>query len=279
MDPQLVLLPFHDSCLKNVLFATFGLGIAVIASERNNPYIKGESKFARLKASIPYGLASACVFQTRDALEYYAPMVQKKGRVIVNPLQLKEELVWTGMGNRTIVSVGRLDPQKNQKMLIDAFWMLHKDHPECTLDIYGEGSLRPQLQEQIDALGLQEAVCLRGYDKQVQKRVSEAGVFALSSDYEGMSNALIEALAMGVPSVSTDHPIGGARWLIRDGDNGLLTPVGDADALYKAMAFLLEKPDQAAKMSEKGKQLRQTLSAHNIAREWLALIKTLRGMG
>lgn len=277
-NPQLVVLPFHDSCLKNVLMAVFGLNIRVVASERNNPYIKGSSGISRLKANVPYALASACVFQTPDARAYYAPVIQKKGFIIANPLQLNESLVWSGEEEKSIVSVGRLEPQKNHSMLIEAFEMLHREYPEYILDVYGEGSLRAELQAKIQEKGLQNAVYLRGYSKEVQRRVSEAALFVLSSDYEGMSNALIEALAIGVPSVSTDHPIGGARWLIQDGVNGLLTPVADAQALYLAMKHLLENSDVAKQMSEEGKKLREKLSACNIAREWLQMIKTMRGM-
>ena len=277
-NPQLVVLPFHDSCLKNVLMAALGLGIRVVACERNNPYIKGTGGIRRLKANVPYALASACVFQTPDARAYYAPMIQKKGVVIANPLQLNASLDWKGIGRHTIVSVGRLEPQKNHAMLLDAFEMLHREYPQYILDIYGEGSLREELQTKINEKGLQNVFVLRGYSKDVQYPVSEAALFVLSSDYEGMSNALIEAMAIGVPSVSTDHPIGGARWLIQNGVNGMLTPVADAQALYLAMKRVLEDSDLARQISEEGKKLRERLSARNIAGEWLCMMKTIRGM-
>ena len=275
---KLAVFPFHDSCLKNVLFAVAGLNIPVVASERNNPYIQGSDALRRLKANIPYMLASACVFQTPDARDYYYPIVRRKGYVIANPLQLQEPLTWCGPEQRSIVSVGRLEPQKNQSLLIDAFEMLNRERPEYTLEIFGEGALRKELQEKIDRKGLSNVIHLRGFDKHVQKRVSEAALFVLPSDYEGMSNALIEALAMGVPSVSTDHPIGGARWLMQDRSKGVLTPVGDAKALYSAMKHVIDNPKEARAMSENGKILQELLSASNIACEWLRVVKEMGNM-
>lgn len=268
---KVIEIPFQHNCLKYALLSAAGLGIRVIACERNDPYQKGTSRKARLAANIPYLLADRCVFQTPDARDYYFPPVRSKGKVIENPLVLPEELVWQGQNSRRIVSVGRLEPQKNQKMLIDAFSAFHQMHPEYELDIYGEGFLREELQQQIDSLGLHEAVFLRGYSSEIHKNLSQANMFVLSSDYEGMSNALMEAIAIGVPVVTTDHPIGGARMLIQDQVNGLMTPVGDSAALCAAMDRLVRQPDFAGTLGRNGIRIRERLEAGNIARQWMTL--------
>lgn len=273
---DIVALPFLDGSLRCALAAAAGLGIPVIASERNDPYQKGRGGLKRIGANVPYALANWCVFQTPDARDYYINSVKKRGTVIPNPLTLPEDLYWQGARSRRIVSVGRLEPQKNQKILIEAFARVHREFPDYTLEIYGEGSLRQQLQEQIQGLGLENAVFLRGHTSHVHAELSRAAMFVMPSDYEGMSNALLEALGIGVPVISTDHPIGGARMLIRDGENGLLTPVGDGQALYRAMVRLIREPEQAGAMGQNGQQVRQLLSVDAIAEKWLEVIEKAR---
>lgn len=268
-DKHIVVIPFQELCLIYALLAAKGWPIGVVACERNDPYQKGRDGWSRLKAMLPFVLADQCVFQTPEAQAYYGKCVKKKSRVIVNPAAMPEALQWHGIGSKTIVSIGRLDPQKNQKMLIDAFALVHTRYPEYSLDIYGEGELREQLQRQIDDLGLRNAVNLRGYTKAIHQRLQNARLFVLSSDYEGMSNALIEALAMGVPTISTDHPIGGARMLIENGVNGILTPTGDHRAFAQAMADLLAHPEYACRLSECSQRIRKQMSPDEIVEQWL----------
>lgn len=269
---NVVAVPFQDNCLNYALAASVGLGIPVVACERNNPYRKGREGLARRKAIAPYALAKRCVFQTPDAQDYYGPAVGRKSTVILNPLTLPDTLRWRGRGSRRILSVGRLDPQKNQKILIEAFAGLHEKFPEYTLEIYGEGALRPQLQAQIDSLGLEKAVFLRGHCPDIPGELVQAAMFVLPSDYEGMSNALMEALAVGMPVVTTDHPIGGARMLVENGVSGLMTPVGDAQALQTAMERLLREPGLARSLGENAVRVREKLAVDTILRQWMDVI-------
>lgn len=271
-NKSVVVIPFHDSCLNHALAAAVGLSIPVIACERNNPYVKGNSRRARLKANLPYKLASHCVFQTPEAQDYFWPSIQRKSSIIFNPLQIASSIRWSGFEGRRIVSVGRLEPQKNQAMLIEAFAQVHAHSPGYTLDIYGEGTLRGKLQELICSLGLENVVFLRGYSSRIHEELAQASLFVLSSDYEGMSNALIEALAIGTPVVSTDHPIGGARAVIRNGENGILTPVGDSSALAVAIMELLKDPERAERMSERAGKIRDDLDSRKITKDWLDMI-------
>lgn len=273
MAGRIVVVPFQDNCLKYALAAAAGLGIPVIACERNDPYQKGRSGMAKVKANLPYALARKCVFQTPDARDYYWKCIRKKGTVIVNPLRLSTDFKWKGQQSRKIISVGRLEPQKNQRLLIDAFAQIHKEYSEYTLEIYGEGALRPQLQAQIDNLGLSDAVFLKGYAADIHQKLENAEMFVLPSDYEGMSNALIEALAIGIPVITTDHPIGGARILIENEVNGLMTPVGDADALKKAVQRLIAEPELARKLGAGGIHVREKLAPEKVLKQWLDVLK------
>ena len=97
-------------------------------------------------------------------------------------------------------------------------------------------------------------------------------MFVSSSDFEGMSNSMLEAMALGLPCVCTDCPAGGARAVIKDGENGLLTPVGDSHALYLAMKKVAENPELAAKLSKNSVKIREEQSVDKIIKKWMELI-------
>lgn len=270
-----VVIPFLDTCLKRALLATAGLNIPVIACERNDPYQKGNTLIARLKANLPYLMASHCVFQTPGAGEYYYSRVQKKGDIIMNPLVMSDDIIWKGQASKRIVSVGRLEPQKNQLMLIDAFYKVHQEYPEYSLEIYGEGYMKEILQSKIDDLHLNQSVILRGHSPNIPAILEDSYMFVMSSDYEGLSNALIEALAVGMPVVTTDHPCGGAKMLIKDGINGILVPTGDADSMAIAMKRVIESSDFACQIGENAYHIRELLSVEQITNKWIDMIQKL----
>ena len=272
-----VLIPFHDTCLKYCVMSTALTRIPVIACERNNPFIKGNSALSKFKSGIAYRLSDMCVFQTDGAKQYYPASVKNKSRVINNPLDLSFIGNWRGTDSKKIISVGRLEAQKNQALLIDAFSDVVKSFPEYILDIYGEGSLREKLQDQIDILGLTGKVNLCGLTDKIGEVMSESRLFVLSSDYEGMSNALIEAMAAGVPVISTDHPCGGARALINSGENGVLVPVGDRAALTSAIKGSLLDPSGDERKAKEALKIRDKLSAEATAEKWLEVIEIAAG--
>ena len=160
-------------------------------------------------------------------------------------------------------------PQKNQKMLIEAFSKIHSNYPEYQLVIYGEGKLRHQLQEQIDLLGLQERISLPGSRSDVLEQIKDASLFVLPSDFEGMPNVLIEAMALGLPCISTDCPCGGPRELIQNGVNGILISVGDVEALACEMSKVLDDSEMSALLGKNAVQIREKLNMEKIGKEWL----------
>lgn len=274
-EKDIVLIPFLDTCLKNVLAASIGIGVKIIASERNNPFLKGNTAKNKIIANVPYYFACGCVFQTEDAKNYFCRAVRKKGIIIPNPIKMEFNSSFDGNRDKRIVSVGRLEPQKNHRMLIEAFNDFHKSHQEYILEIFGEGSLKQRIEEQIKSLSLENSVFLRGIVDDIPQRIYNASMFVLSSDYEGMSNALLEAMALGVPVISTDHPIGGARAVIENKKNGMLINVGDEEALSTAMSTLADDSEYANYLGRNAAEIRNKLSCAEVASKWLDYIKAL----
>ena len=256
----------------------FGTGIPVITSERNDP--KGQDQVLNFKwkllEKIAHCITKYYVFQSEGAKVCYPKRVQKKSCIILNPLDTEHlsERNADQVDNR-IVSVGRLTPQKNQKMLIEAFSKA-KMQETHTLHIYGEGVLRLELEQQIQALGLQDKVFLEGNSSQVHEDIKNAKLFVFTSDYEGLPNALLEAIALGIPCISTDCSPGGAKMLIDHGENGVLIPCGDVDTLCEAMDELLSNEEKLKKFSMNGKKIREKVSIETISKEWLTCIDQVK---
>lgn len=253
------------------LVATAFLKLPVIVADRNDPRFVPVNPVIRKARDFLYRFASGVVLQTKHNQRYFCKSVQKKSTVIYNPVDLGEK---AGMALQTpkqkrIVSAARLMPQKNQKMLLDAFARLHEDHPDYTLTIYGEGPARQALEEQIARLDLTGAVSLPGSVKDVHDKMLDAELFVLPSNYEGMPNALIEAMCLGLPVIATE--VSGATDLV-DGTNGLLTPVGDTDALYEAMKTMLKDDTLRRTCAENAVALNQSLQADKILAQWMEFI-------
>lgn len=165
---------------------------------------------------------------------------QRSRKIIPNAIN-KEFITaeYSGPRNKQIVSSGRLTEQKNHALLIKAFAGITAKYPAYKLVIYGDGPLRKDLELLASNLGIADKVSFPGYTTEIRKKIERSSLFVLSSDFEGMPNALMEAMALGVPCISTDCKGGGARFLIKNGTNGLLTPIGDVEALQTAMEKIL----------------------------------------
>lgn len=267
--PDVVISFYNDLCALTALAIT-GLHIPLIYSERNDPNKTNQGNAGRLYRKIIEYMADKIVFQTTGAQRCYPKSVQEKSTVILNPLNTYGFPIHDFLHEKhEIVSVGRLEAQKNQKLLIDAFALIAKDFPEYQLTIYGEGSLRKELEDYIKAKGLQERCSLPGSKNNIQEHIKDASLFVLSSDYEGIPNALIEAMAIGLPCVSTDCSPGGARELIEDGVNGLITPCGDAKKLSDAMRMMLSNKSYAKACGIEALKIRKKTDVKKISEKWL----------
>ena len=250
-----------------LLVASLGLNVKTIVSVRNDPNKEYAGKIGKFVGKWILPIADGCVFQTKEAQEWFPERLQRKSTIIFNAV--KEEFFHierTPMVGE-IVACGRLVSQKNHKLLIDAFAEVVKEHPYARLKIYGEGSLRDVLQEQIDKLNLHDKAFLMGATNDVAKALQTADLFVLSSDYEGMPNALMEAMAAGVPCISTDCPCGGPRSLIENKINGYIISLNDKKELKNSIIDYM-KQKKKEDISNKTKKQASKFLPNKIHEEW-----------
>ncbi|OPZ24575.1 MAG: GalNAc-alpha-(1-_4)-GalNAc-alpha-(1-_3)-diNAcBac-PP-undecaprenol alpha-1,4-N-acetyl-D-galactosaminyltransferase [bacterium ADurb.BinA186] len=269
-----VVVAFPDPCSFYAAKAAKRVGIPCICSERNAPRYSPTNPLMRIVRTWSYHLATRVVFQTEQARDYFGKSIQKKGTIISNPFQQRSSLV--RKPEEKIISAGRFTPQKNFICLIDAFSLFHVWFPNYSLTIYGEGPERINLENEIHSKGLDSYVFLPGFSDHLESAFASAAIFVMSSDHEGMPNALLEAAAAGLPCVATDCPVGGPRKLIGSNPNDILVPVGDSQAIADALKKIVANYDDVSKGCEGyANQLKESLSIGNIAHQWLSLINSI----
>jgi len=273
--PDLVLAMPEKVNVWTVLFL-LGTGVPVVVSERNDPNRHPENKIKRILRRLVYPFAKGFVFQTQDAANYFPKSVRKRGIVLDNPLDTSRiPARFTGERRHVVAAAGRLHEQKNFELLIRAFARFYKTHHMYSLVIYGEGPQKEQLMKTASRLGVAGAVELPGQSKTLLEDMNDCGMFVLSSDYEGMPNVLIEAMACGISCVATDCPIGGVRSLLTDGENGLLVPVRDERALVRAMTTLADDAQLAETLGKNATEIRTRLDETLVAAKWRQYLETI----
>lgn len=271
-DPDIVL---SFMCEPNfrALLATVGLRAKCVVSVRNDPAREYAGRSGRFvgKVLMPL-LADACVLQTSRAARWFPTLLQEKSVVIPNAVA---EEFFNGRPDADgsyWIAVGRLAEQKNYPMMLRAFRSVVDELPEEQLRIYGEGDWHERLQEMSEELGLAGNVTFCGATRDVAGVLAGAKGFLLTSDYEGMPNALMEALAMGVPCVSTDCPCGGPAGLIEDGVNGFLIRVGDADGMAKAVIRLSEDSEERQRIGAEARSRALDFKPERVFPRWHELL-------
>jgi glycosyltransferase involved in cell wall biosynthesis len=174
-----------------------------------------------------------------------------------------------------VLCIARMDTKvKNHALLLRAFVPVLAQAPNAELHLVGEGNLKPSLQQEAADLGIQSRVIFHGGAEDVRPFLHSAQVFALASDYEGMPNAALEAMACGLPVVCTRFD--GSEEVVRHEKTGLLVPRGDAEALAEALLRLLKRPDERAAFGRAGREwtlgvfsLRHMVEGHERAYEYV----------
>lgn len=246
-----------------------GLNVRLILSERNDPALEPRNKIFKKILENVYKKSSLTVMQTKRARNYFSDEVRKNSVIIPNPIQVT--VVGSESRRKRIVAAGRLEIQKNFSMLINAFSRIYDEHPDYCLDIYGDGSMRSELDQQICRLGLSDVVTLRGNVPDIHEQIADAEIFVLSSNFEGLSNALLEAMMMGLACVSTD--CAGSDEVIKDGENGLLVRVGNEDELVLAVKKLIEDPIKAKEIGNNAALSARRFSVGHVIEMWRTAIE------
>jgi len=266
--PDVILAFLGKNNLMAVATAAF-LPSKVAVSVRGEPTMEYEGKLMQWIAKLVFRFADGVVLQTEQARAFFPKAVRKKSVILSNPLNpqfLNQKICL--QREDLIVAAGRLDENKNHAMLIHAFAKIAEEYPTVKLVIYGEGELRATLQKLVAEKGLKDRVTLPGPVSDIAEHIRKARIFALTSNTEGMPNSIMEALALGIPVISTDCPCGGPAALIENGVNGLLVPVGDAFALADAFRRIFEDTDFEHRLRENACKITEKLAPDKVNGEW-----------
>lgn len=269
-----VVIPFTEGVYCFTILSLLGTGIPIIASERLDPAAMSPIRKVLKRLLLPY--ADWLVVQTQSIKEYFPESIQKKTSIIYNPVN-EESLspalpLREGRQNR-IISVGRLYPQKNQAMMIRAFAKVADEFSDWQLIIFGEGPLRAELEFLVSSFKLQDRVLLPGRTEYVIEELRKSKIFCMSSDYEGMSNSMIEAICVGLPIVTTD--VSGVKELVENGKNGVVVPCGDVDKLGKTFSELMSNERLMEEYSRNNYSKKELFRIDTIVNQWEQLLNEI----
>lgn len=264
-----VILSFCSPFNMLAIISLLGTKYRIIAAERVDPRIVKFGKIFEILRNLLYYRSITILTQTESGKEYFTGKLKAKTEVIYNPVIMPQHFVGLGLKTKkekVIVSAGRLMPQKNHKLLISAFAKFVKLHPDYKLIIYGEGALRGNLKKMISQLDIPN-VYLPGTVKDLWDKVLSANMYIMTSNYEGMSNSLIEAMCLGIPCISTK--VSGATDLIKNESNGILIDVDDEEALLTAMNKIADDSQYADELGTQAAKVYDLLKVDKISNQWL----------
>lgn len=215
-----------------------------------------------------YGYAERIVVQTEGAKERFSPKLRSKVVSIPNPVAIPSEIIQS-YESKVIIGLGRLVHQKRFDILISAFQSIHARFPDWRVIIFGNGSGRELLQQQIDAAELGDKILLPGAVKDPIEAFKYGSIFVLASQAEGFPGALGEAMAYGMAVVSTNCNFGPSE-IITDGMDGLIVPVNDSQKLAEALANLMESPGLRESYGKSAQKIVSRFEIEKISKLWLA---------
>ncbi len=240
-----------------------------VVCERNDPtMVPPGEKRRRLRNRI-YKLADAGVYQTEVIRDYFKG-ITKQSFVIENPIRKVYDMCAPiAERKKVFTTVARLDDkQKNQTMMIRAFAKAAAMHPEFELHMLGDGPDEEKYKKLIAELGAEKNIKLLGRHPAPSDYTKDSYAFLLSSEFEGMPNALLEAMAVGLPCISTDCGGGGAAALIQNGKNGILTARGDEEAFTREILRFMEDEAYATALGNEAYRINERLDPEKITDAW-----------
>ncbi len=295
-----VCLAFIGKTNIRAIMAALGTKTDVFVSVRSAPAREYKGVMARTLARFAFRAAKGAAFQTAEAASFFPKSVQRKSKILLNPLSPEYVVPFDPYENRRdeIITVGRMDRVKNHKLLVEAFSLFLNQIRSAETDsailsnsenalssnesaytelkksavpkliIYGDGDCMNEIKAQVKSLGIEDHVELPGDTRGVAEKIKGARLFVLSSDYEGMPNAVAEAMAMSIPVVATDCPSGGARSLVSHGGTGLMVHVNDPREMADAMLRIWTDHKLAERLAKAGHEFSKTLAPDLIFKEW-----------
>ena len=250
-----------------VCIVRFVANCKVIVVEANNSIYDRISRKSRILRKLVYWNADGYIFQTEEEKRYYSKKIQRKSIVIHNPV-MENLPIRSKKVNKEIVAMGRLELQKDYNTLIRAFGIVHKIHSDYKLRIFGQGEKKKGLKDLSVRLGLENSIVFEGFCLDVHSKIIDSDIYVLTSQFEGMPNSLLEAMAMGFPVVSTDCRGGGSREIIQDGYNGFLASVGDAEAVARKLIYLIDNENIKEMVGRNALKVRKSHEVSRICRAW-----------
>jgi len=274
-----VILSFLAGFNVLISFCLLGLRNKLIVAERNDPRYIWNGKLTRIIRKIAYLRADGILEQTENNKAYFHGKLLKKTDVIYNPIIMSEDYLGKALKipkEKRIVSIVRLTKQKNIEMLLYAFRDFRKTHSDYTLTIYGKGPYRGTIERMVSELGLSEFVYMPGAVKNVWDKVVDAKCFVISSWYEGMPNALMEAMCLGLPCISTK--VSGAVDLIQDNTNGMLVDLNDSHSMAMAMCKIVENDTYSEEIAKRAVNIYKELNYDVISNQWIQYLDKIENI-
>ena len=262
------------------LVAAKGTGVPVVVSIRTNPVGHYDSLVRRIQTRRLFPRAAGAVFQTTGQRDFFLPHMKCKTEIIMNPINEKYFDPAPVPREKSVVHHARLVYFKNQHLLIRAFLRAWERHPDYVLKIYGDDSgdgTKEKLEALITERHAEDKVFLMGGDVAFEKEIPKGSVYAFSSDWEGLPNSLLEAMAMGMPVVATDCPCGGPATVIEDGVNGLLVPIKEEEPMADAICRLIEDRELAERLGSEARKIKERANTEEVFRQWERYLQCVCG--
>lgn len=253
INPDFVV-PFMGTVVIESFWASRFKKTTFISAVRVDPKNVQLNKLNKFLITYTYNHSDAVFVQNEMQRKCFSNKTQRKTFAVFNPVsQVFLDNEHRNSGNiANIATSGRLTEQKNHKMLIDVIKLVAEKHPEVKLTIYGEGKLREELENYIIEKKLEDNVKMFGRTNDMLGELQKNDIFVMSSNYEGMPNALLEAMALGMPCISTDCRTGPSD-MIESYKNGILVPVKDAAKMAEAICYMIEHSNEANGMGKKAR--------------------------